>query len=435
MTDEQVTRGLAGLIIVQDDLEEALDLPRSYGVDDIPLLIQSKAFNLTTGDIEPVGPETHFMVNGTIYPYVELPRQVVRLRLLNGSNLRVLNIGFSDDRQFHMIATDGGLLPAPVPLTRISLATGERAEILVDLSDLDQVDNGKIHMVNYSAEQLAGTPGTLFTASPSVLDSKNEYFLEIRGRESTKSPILDIPGFLSEPFDLWSESEAQVTRNFNFEIDWIEFFTSGFLNGFSIDRTPFDHNVVNQVIRLNDIEIWDIYNNTPFGHPFHIHDVPFYILDRDGVEPPPHERGRKDVVLVNGNERVRFITKFIDFADEEAPYMYHCHILSHEDAGMMGQFIVVDPVTAIHDDLQLQEALILFPNPAVDEVLLKVDVDIRERKELTVRCYSSNGDLVLSDTPLGSTMRLDVRDLIVGCYIISIYKQGRLMASRKFTKM
>jgi FtsP/CotA-like multicopper oxidase with cupredoxin domain len=77
------------------------------------------------------------------------------------------------------------------------------------------------------------------------------------------------------------------------------------------------------------------------AHPFHIHDVQFQILDRDGEKPAPNERGRKDVVLVNPGETVRVIMKFEDYSDPKSPYMYHCHILEHEDAGMMGQFTVV----------------------------------------------------------------------------------------------
>ena len=83
-----------------------------------------------------------------------------------------------------------------------------------------------------------------------------------------------------------------------------------------------------------------ITNNSGLAHPFHIHDIQFYILDRNGSPPPPNEQGLKDVVLVEANETVRFITKFEDFADAEVPYMYHCHILEHEDRGMMGQFTV-----------------------------------------------------------------------------------------------
>jgi blue copper oxidase len=110
--------------------------------------------------------------------------------------------------------------------------------------------------------------------------------------------------------------------------------------GWTIDGVQYDHDVNNEEIYLDDVEIWEITNNSNIEHPFHIHDVQFYILDIDGAAPPAYKAGRKDVVQVKAGETVRFITKFEDFADNDFPFMYHCHILPHEDKGMMGQFIV-----------------------------------------------------------------------------------------------
>jgi FtsP/CotA-like multicopper oxidase with cupredoxin domain len=98
---------------------------------------------------------------------------------------------------------------------------------------------------------------------------------------------------------------------------------------------------IDERVPLGSIEIWEIRNTTPLVHPFHIHNVQFRILDRNGRAPLPHERGLKDTVLVDPGSSVRFITEFSDYADATHPYMYHCHILEHEDAGMMGQFVVV----------------------------------------------------------------------------------------------
>ena len=92
---------------------------------------------------------------------------------------------------------------------------------------------------------------------------------------------------------------------------------------------------------LGSIEIWEIRNTTPLTHPFHIHGIQFRVLDRDGAPPLQHELGLKDTVLVDSGSVVRVITEFSDYADAARPYMYHCHILEHEDAGMMGQFTVV----------------------------------------------------------------------------------------------
>jgi FtsP/CotA-like multicopper oxidase with cupredoxin domain len=108
------------------------------------------------------------------------------------------------------------------------------------------------------------------------------------------------------------------------------------INGRSMDMERIDFRVP-----LGSIEIWEIENATPLAHPFHIHDVQFRVLDRDGGPPLAHERGLKDTVLVDPGSTVRVIAEFADFADPKHPYMYHCHILEHEDAGMMGQFVVV----------------------------------------------------------------------------------------------
>jgi blue copper oxidase len=98
---------------------------------------------------------------------------------------------------------------------------------------------------------------------------------------------------------------------------------------------------INERVTLGDTEIWEIHNDSPMSHPFHVHSGQFHILDRDGMPPPAHELGFKDTVLVGARERVRIIMRFADFSDAERPYMYHCHMLEHEDRGMMGQFLVV----------------------------------------------------------------------------------------------
>lgn len=108
------------------------------------------------------------------------------------------------------------------------------------------------------------------------------------------------------------------------------------INGKSMDMERIDERVP-----LGATEIWTIRNATPLAHPFHIHDIQFRVLDRDGRPAEPHERGLKDTVLVDPGETVRVITQFADFADPDNPYMFHCHILEHEHAGMMGQFVVV----------------------------------------------------------------------------------------------
>ena len=110
---------------------------------------------------------------------------------------------------------------------------------------------------------------------------------------------------------------------------------------------------INEVVMLNDVEIWEITNAGGQPHPFHIHDIQFLILDRDGRPPSASESGWEDTVLVNVNETVRVITQFTTYANSTVPYMYHCHILEHEDGGMMGQFVVADPEAELNQPQSL----------------------------------------------------------------------------------
>jgi FtsP/CotA-like multicopper oxidase with cupredoxin domain len=110
--------------------------------------------------------------------------------------------------------------------------------------------------------------------------------------------------------------------------------------GMSINGASMDMNVINERVPVGEWEIWEIANASMMAHPFHIHDVQFRILDRNGRAPDAAEQGLKDTVVVYPGEAVRLLLRFEDYTDPDLPYMYHCHILEHEDAGMMGQFTV-----------------------------------------------------------------------------------------------
>jgi bilirubin oxidase len=130
------------------------------------------------------------------------------------------------------------------------------------------------------------------------------------------------------------------------------------LDAQTINNKGMDHARVDGVVRKGDVEIWEVRNESPFYHPFHVHAVQFLILARDGKAPPAYEAGWKDTVIVNPTETVRLIMQFNDYADSSLPYMFHCHILEHEDMGMMGQFVVVDDPAA---PVRLQSPLLTMP--------------------------------------------------------------------------
>lgn len=123
---------------------------------------------------------------------------------------------------------------------------------------------------------------------------------------------------------------------------------------------------INITIPLNSTEIWTLKNNTLIAHPFHIHDIQFNVIEKNGTTPPVTEQGWKDVVLVMPEDSVKFITRFTTFTDEMVPYMYHCHLLHHEDDGMMGSFLVYDPFAGINEIAE-NSTFFAFPNPSSDE--------------------------------------------------------------------
>ena len=347
-THEHVQKGIAGFVIVRDEIEGALTLPRTYGVDDFPIVVQTKAIDANNQIVIESELDTALFVNGTYKAFLDAPAQMVRLRLLNGSSMRYYNFGFSNNMTFHQIGSDGGLLTAPVAHTRLLLAPGERAEILVDLATFQ---NQTIYLMNYGAQIANGIYGAIqpgmgagqqipgYNLNP--LNGANFNILQINVVEPTPDAVTTLPSSLV-PHQPWLQADANITRELVFTSTVMG--PTGINGPFVINGMPFDMMMINYEIPFENIEIWELRNQSPIAHPFHIHDVQFYVLTINGVAPPPHLAGRKDVIHVpGGNSVVRFITQFETYYDDNIPYMYHCHMLMHEDDGMMGQFLVKSP--------------------------------------------------------------------------------------------
>ncbi len=389
-TNEHVSKGIAGFIIVTDNEEAALDIPRTYGVDDFPMVLQTKDFDANNQIIVPSNADDVAMVNATIDPYLDAPAQVIRIRLLNGSSQRVFNVGLSDDQPFYQIASDGGLLAEPNQTTRLLLTPGERAEILIDFTG----KNGQtIYLKSYASELPNGiygatNPGNnasmvLDGYNPNPLNGADFNMLQFNIIAQTASPVTIIPTNLVDVTPLL-ESTANTTRTLTFSP-----VSMGMdqLNGeFLINDVSFDMGVINYTIPFDNTEIWELTNQSAIAHPFHIHDVQFYVLTRNGAAPPISERGRKDVILVKPQETVRFITKFETFADATVPYMYHCHMLTHEDGGMMGQFAVNTPLAVADNRLALKANL--YPNPTTGSITLNLEAKIEANH---IKIYDQTG--------------------------------------------
>ncbi|GAB3964503.1 multicopper oxidase domain-containing protein [Plantactinospora veratri] len=324
-TAEHVYRGLAGMFILDDEPSAALALPHRYGVDDVPLIVQDRKFGSdgrfdesrsSLGGVGILGDT--LLVNGTVGPYLDVTTERVRLRLLNGSNARTYDFGFADDRAFALIGTDGGLLERPHRTGRIQLSPGERAEIVVSVRPAERVV-----LRSYPPDQGVEFLGGRFTGGDDTFD-----VLELRAAGNlAASP--EVPDRLV-PVDRLDPASAAQTRRFR-------------MNGRQINNRPMDMDRIDFAVTRDTTEIWEIEKQDATPHSFHVHDVQFQVLSVDGREPPPELAGWKDTVLLTAGDSVRIIARFADYTDPNMPYMFHCHLLDHEDLGMMGQFVVVEP--------------------------------------------------------------------------------------------
>ena len=338
-TAAQVWAGLAGLIIIDDDESAGLNLPSEYGVDDIPLVLQDRRFyrdgsmpyEVSMHD-EMAGMSGNVpVINGTVLPNFSVTTQKLRIRLLNGANASIYNLAFADRRPFVQIASDGGLLADPVSMSKLLLAPGERAEIIVDFGADETVQ-----LQSVAANVRSGMGMGM------MMGEQNPQFdlIEFRASGNLKSSA-SVPDTLAN-LPVASESEAVRTRKFLLEMPGMgPMRVLGMGAGFTINGDAMNMQRIDEVVKMGETEIWEIGNAGPMIHPFHIHNTQFRILDRDGRPPAANEAGLKDTVVVDPGEVVRLLVRFENYTDPERPYMYHCHILEHEDAGMMGQFTVV----------------------------------------------------------------------------------------------
>jgi len=368
MTQEQLTKGLGGFIIVRDQHESSLALPRSYGVDDIPLVLTSRRYSASNAFvITKCSYGDYMLTNGTPNAQADLPKQFVRLRILNAEMERAYNLGFSDNRTFYIIANDGGLVNTPVAVTKVILAVGERIEILVDLSN-DAVGSSldlKAYNSGFALGFPGGEPGTTGEFG-SLLNNTTFNLLHINVIAQTNNAIKSIPSTLANN-TYWTAADATVSRT----IKVTDGNPGPNSKPFSLDSQPFDLTQINNTVNLNTIEKWTITNNNVFGHTFHIHDVEFKIVSRSGSSVGNYEAGWKDVLYLPRNTSATFVAKFDDYSDSIHPFMYHCHFSPHEDGGMMGQFVVKSSTTGINKIEEELNDFSIYPNPSSEKIYIK----------------------------------------------------------------
>ena len=428
-TQEQITKGLGGLIIVRDSVESALPLPRTYSVDDIPLVLTDR--DITTANqfsVVPYGDS--MMVNGTLRPQYTIPAQVVRFRILNGAIERSYNLGFSDNRTFYVITSDGGLLSTPVALTRYLLHAGERIEILVNCTGQSGTN---VFLKAYNSTLSQQTPGgDLFPNGPfaNYLARIDFNILRLNISNQTSNPITAIPTALRTVTTI-PAANANVTRYLTINDTMIAGIPGA---TFLLNHKLFDINYNNYTVPLNNTEIWQITNSGNFGHPFHIHDVEFNILSSNGAAPAAAQAGWKDVVFVPANTTVKFIAKFDDYADSLHPFMFHCHISLHEDEGMMGQFIVTgNNPTGVSEITNEESRFSLYPNPASEKLFVK----LKEEYEgiYYLRLTNSIGRTILMLPRPQIENGIDISHLKPGIYFVQVTDEKTLKTTtQKFIK-
>lgn len=336
---DQVFGGLGGVLIVRGGLDRIPELQAALEeilfLKDLPADGEDARFGPARGMGmgAMLGREGSVLtVNGRRHPTLTIPAGgLLRLRIVNGSNARFWRLAL-DDHPWHLIATDGGALAAPVERRELLLAPGERAEVLVR----GDREPGSYRLLNLPYQRAAGG-------------------MMGRGRGMGPGPMGMGMGMGPGGFQTVESPEPIATLVYAGAVDPLPLprrllpveplpppvrqrrfvLNHGMAPGmgmvFLINGRPYDHHRTDTRVRLGDTEEWELVNDGVMDHPFHVHINPFQVISRNG-RPEPY-RAWKDVVLVRAGETVRIRTRFADFPGRT---VYHCHILDHEELGMMG---------------------------------------------------------------------------------------------------
>jgi len=339
ITRLNVYMGLAGLYLIRDAVEDALNLP--MGEYEVPLVIQDRKFNPDGSLKYPSMWMDHWfgdkvMVNGKVWPFFEVKRGKYRFRLLNGSGSRVYTLSLTPPSgilSFTVIGTEGGLLEAPAPgVGQLTIGPGERYDVVVDFAGYNAGDEILL-------ENSAGAP-----FPNGAVDLTKVMKFRVLATAGDTDPL---PGTL-RTLQRLDPAQAVMTRDFRLKQSG----TDGCGRSmWEINGLHFDD--ITEYPQLGTTEIWRYVNDSGVAHPMHMHLVMFQVLDRNsftkdpngviipgGSPQPPtaEEDGWKDTVMVGPNQIVRVIARFEGY---KGKYPYHCHILEHEDHEMMRQFQTV----------------------------------------------------------------------------------------------
>jgi FtsP/CotA-like multicopper oxidase with cupredoxin domain len=338
--------GLLGMYTIRSQAEADLNLPSDEY--DIPLLLQDKTFNSDGSlwypdNFTPMFAGNTAVVNGAVWPYVEVEPRRYRFRLVNGANHRTFSLKLSNESSqgaptMYQFAPDHGFLESVVPIgpggdmDSLVIQPFERGEVIVDFSD-------------HAGETFTLTNTAELPYVGENSGSNLREIMQIRVTNPSEPPTdnsadpsnLDLP--FTDKFDKDKVSktrEMELNQTYNRDKKLVKYL----LNGYGMVEAADDDKKGIVPTQLGATEIWELTNKTAGSHPIHLHLVTFKVIGRgpDGTKPPqPNERGYKDVVRVGPGETVRFLTRFEGYTGE---YPWHCHMLEHEDYEMMIKFAV-----------------------------------------------------------------------------------------------
>lgn len=342
-------KGLSGFYLLFDALDSgneidpnplALRLPSGVGKYDIPLIFHDKFFDssgyMTFDQFATKGIlGNKFCVNGKVQPFFKVERRKYRFRMLDGGPSRFYEFYLTDsagvNQDFAYIANDGNLLPKPLTMNKVALGPAERGDIVVDFSRFPL--GSKLFLVNRLIQiDGRGPEGPLINTRDANGSLVNAGLQIMRFDIDSNPPVPDasqVPSTLRElpPIDL---TEVKANRRFEFDKEnevW------------TVNGKIFDPEKATVEVKRGTAEIWTLKGKGSWHHPVHIHFEEGRILSRNGIPPPPHENGRKDVYVLKPDEEVRVFLRFRDFLGK---YMMHCHNLVHEDHAMMIRWDIVD---------------------------------------------------------------------------------------------
>jgi FtsP/CotA-like multicopper oxidase with cupredoxin domain len=323
-TARNVWRGLSGFWISEDDAEDDFRFPR--GAREIPLLISDRSFTSDNQLTNPFGGLAHapddgvtgryVLVNGAVLPHHRVRACRHRLRILNASSFRSYNLRIGGGATIVQIGTESGLMPSPIPRRTLLVGPGERLDVIVDFRNAKHS--------NVILRSVARQDG------PNRLGSKPYVGPLMQFRVG--KPLIDrttVPALL-RPLPGWVDSAPASPQK-----EWKITIGGGIASKWLINDRTYDPAFVEHRAELGTVETWKLINATAVAHLFHLHHTDWYLISRNGKPPAPWEACMKETFFMDPGDELLIAGRFSDYAGK---YVVHCHMLDHEDHGLMSQF-------------------------------------------------------------------------------------------------